>query len=247
MISMSFKDYNHSLKKTDSIEQLNEVLRKFLASFSINTFAFTYYAYYPHSNNPLKFDYCSDNFKSWHQHYHEQNYDGLDSTMDNVRKTVLPTAWNLKDQLREAKSARERQMRIDSIEFGAERGICIPLYGPKEDFAVLLLVQMQGENCSSTWDSHHPEIFTASYYYYAHLQQHLLINPKENDQCILKKRELQCLQLIAHNYSVAQIAKTLHITERTVNFHIQRLNKKLGTTNKYKSLLKAMKDGLIAP
>lgn len=63
---------------------------------------------------------------------------------------------------------------------------------------------------------------------------------------LLKPREMQCLLLIAKNYTTSAIAKSLCITERTVNFHIQRLNKKLGTQNKYQSVLKALRKKMIS-
>ncbi len=41
-------------------------------------------------------------------------------------------------------------MRKDSIAFGAEAGLSIPIHGPHNNFATLLLVQMQNERCNGT-------------------------------------------------------------------------------------------------
>lgn len=41
------------------------------------------------------------------------------------------------------------------------------------------------------------------------------------------------------------ISKELNITERTVNYHIQRLNKKLGVKNKYQAVIKALNKGIL--
>ena len=51
----------------------------------------------------------------------------------------------------------------------------------------------------------------------------------------LTKREQECLLLTAKAWRVEKIAKELKITPRTVNFHIQNANKKLGMNNKYQS------------
>ena len=51
--------------------------------------------------------------------------------------------------------------------------------------------------------------------------------------------------LISKNYSVSEMAHELHLTERTINYHIQKLNKKLGTKNKYQSLAKALRLGML--
>ncbi len=54
----------------------------------------------------------------------------------------------------------------------------------------------------------------------------------------LTKREKQCLNFTAKIWRVEKIAKELGISLRTVNFHIQNANKKLGTNNKYQSIHK---------
>jgi DNA-binding CsgD family transcriptional regulator len=41
------------------------------------------------------------------------------------------------------------------------------------------------------------------------------------------------------------MAKIMLITERTVNFHIQKMNKSLGTCNKYISVAKAKECGIL--
>ncbi|HEV2614549.1 MAG TPA: autoinducer binding domain-containing protein [Gammaproteobacteria bacterium] len=244
---MKFSDYQHALKTAQSIEKLNQTLRFFLESFSIKTFSFTYFAYYQNSNHRLHYEFCTDNLKPWHQHYLEERYQDIDSTMDETSKTTLPTAWDLQEQLKHARSERERKMRLDSIAFGAEQGLSIPLYGPGKDLAILTLIQMRGEQCAEQWQKNESVLFAAAHYYQGYLQKQLLISQLNDKDSPLKKRELQCLQLIAKHYSVSQIAKALHITERTVNFHIQLLNKKLGAKNKYESLMKAMEEGLITP
>jgi DNA-binding CsgD family transcriptional regulator len=244
---MRFNDYHQALKTAQSIDQLNRILSHFLESFSIKTFSFTYFAYYQNSNHRLQYDFCSENFKLWHQHYLEEKYQDIDLTMNNVSKTTLPTEWHLQEQLQHARSDRERKMREDSIIFGIEEGLSIPLYGPGKDLAVLTLVQMKGETCGEQWRNHEAELFAGAYYYQGYLQKCLLNRQENNTGSSLNKRELQCLALISKQYSVSQISKALHITERTVNFHIQKLNKKLGAKNKYESLMKAFKEGLIIP
>ena len=54
----------------------------------------------------------------------------------------------------------------------------------------------------------------------------------------LTRREEQCLKFTAKSWRVEQIAKELKISPRTVNFHIQNANKKLGSQNKYQAVYK---------
>lgn len=241
---MSLITFETALKNAKTFEQINHALQKYLLTFNIKTFAFTYYFHYPTSQNKPKYDLSSANFTSWHQHYIEEGYEDVDTTLQAVYKTTLPVFWNLKQQLKMAKTKREKQMRLDSIKFGIEQGVCIPVHGPDDDFAVLLLVQMHGEKCLVQSDKFQHELFAAAYQYHFYLQKLLILNlPTQTFQ--LNQRELQCLMLTAKQYSAKQVAKEIGITERTVNYHIQRLNKKLGAKYKHEALLKAIQKGLI--
>jgi LuxR family transcriptional activator of bioluminescence operon len=231
--------FENQLVQARTLIECNQALVEYLKKQGLKTFSFTYYAYHPHSANKLKYDTCSDNFRLWHQHYLEQQYNDIDSTMDLVYSAHLPIYWNLKQQLALAKNEKERQMRIDSIAFGVECGLSIPVHGPQNNFAILLIVQMQNEKNELANPQRHYEFFMAAHLYYHHIQTHLLDEVNPSPAFNLSQREIQCLLLVAKQCSVKEMAQQLEVTERTVNFHIQKLNKKLGTKNKYQSLQKA--------
>ena len=86
--------------------------------------------------------------------------------------------------------------------------------------------------------------FTA-YCYYAEIRKQLTEKISQENKYKFTRREWQCLQLTAQNYLTRDIAKKLNISERTVNYHIQHVNKKLGTNSKYQSIIKALAEGLL--
>lgn len=233
------------LAKACSIIECDDALSHFLNKKGISTFSFTYYAYHPHSANKLKYTMCSAHFKPWHRHYLEEQFNEIDSTLDFVYNNHLPIYWNLKQQLAAAKSDNERKMRQDSIAFGAESGLSIPIHGPQNNFAVLLLVQMQNQDFHLQQSGVQYEYFVAAHYYYHYIQAHLLNEITADKSFQLTRREIQCLVLIAKEYTVKQMAQSMELSERTINFHIQRTNKKLGTKNKYQSLTKALENQLL--
>ena len=235
----------HQLAQANTIKECDEALRLFLNKKGIATFSFTYYAYHPHSANKLKYDTCSANFQSWHQHYLNEQYNNIDSTLAFVYNNHLPIYWNLKQQLAQAASDSERIMRQDSIAFGAESGLSIPIHGPQNNFAILLLVQMRNQDCHLQVSTTQYEFFVAAHHYYHYIQIHLLDEVTGKASFQLTRREIQCLLLIAKHYSVKQMAQKLELSERTINFHIQKINKKLGTKNKYQSLTKAIEHQLL--
>ena len=190
--------------------------------------------------------YVSDSFKAWHDHYHAEGYDNIDTTSQCAKLDHIPIYWQIDQQIKEARTQRERQMRLDSLDFGADCGLTIPIHGPAGRKAILLVEQMQGEDCLAHWQKQQYPLFTAAQYYYAYLYPYLLQKNKDSSPCInLSKREQQCLQYLAQNHGVTSLAHKLGISERTVNFHIQNLNKKLGVNNKYRAVTKALQLGLI--
>ncbi|HEX3907953.1 MAG TPA: response regulator transcription factor [Mycobacteriales bacterium] len=62
----------------------------------------------------------------------------------------------------------------------------------------------------------------------------------------LSPREAEVLGLLADGLAVAQIAKTLYISESTTKTHISKLYDKLGAANRAQALMTAMRRGLIS-
>ena len=62
----------------------------------------------------------------------------------------------------------------------------------------------------------------------------------------LSPREKEVLQLLADGLAVAQIAKTLYISESTAKTHISKLYEKLGAGNRAQALMTAMRLGFIS-
>ena len=217
----------------------------YLNDLKITTFSFTYYTYHPYSKSKIKFDLSSTNLQRWHKHYIAENYDQIDTTLDQVYREVLPVHWDIEQQIREAKGSRETQMRLDSKKFGTRHGLSLPVHGPHNDFAILMVEQLRNQTCLENWQTLQSELHYVTYCVYHYLRKHLLQHHPATTKYQFSKREVECLSLVAQNYPVAEMAKILHISERTVNFHIQNINKKLGTNNKYQSVAKVIAEGLL--
>lgn len=240
---MNLLQFEKNLQNAKNFEELNSVLTAYLKEHSITMFSFTYYSKQPNLNNELKYDFASKEFEMWHKHYLAEGYAQVDSCMDTMNKNILPHSFDIREQLKAAKTGKERKMRLDSLQYGAEKGMTIPLYGPQNDFAILLVDQKKGQRCLDNFPALKYELFTAGYYYFHFVRKFWLKTAQIKTGVPLSKRELQVLILIEQGHSVAQIAKKLFITIRTVNFHIQRVNKRLGVKNKYQSVARALAEG----
>jgi LuxR family transcriptional activator of bioluminescence operon len=240
-MSNDLEKLEHKFAAATSIATCNEALRIYFLTLNISTYSFTYYAHHPDSVNKLKYDMCSRNFQVWHQHYLEEQYNNIDSLMDFVYHHHLPIYWDVRQQLAQAKTDDEKNMRQAALDFGAHSGLSIPIHGAQNNFAILLVVRMQEETCNLQNLSLQHDLMIAAHLYFHYIQIHLLENVNESAAFKLTQREIQCLLLIAKQHNVAKMAQILELSERTVNFHIQKINKKLGTKNKYQSLAKALK------
>lgn len=228
--------FEHLAMKALTVEQLNQCLQRYFSQFDITAFAFTWYCQHIKTGNPLHYHWASKPLLAWHHYYLAQAYADVDRTLEATANTVLPQWWDVKQQLMLAKNSRERQIRIESIEYGIDIGVSLPLSTPEGDVMTLVLHQFQHQRCLENHRDKVMEWQGALHYYFYHLNR--LLKPQLNNHKQLTRREYQCLQLTARQYRVEQIAAELAISQRTVNFHLQNANKKLGTNNKYQAVMK---------
>ena len=59
--------------------------------------------------------------------------------------------------------------------------------------------------------------------------------------------EIDVLRLLTEGLSAPAIGKKLYISDRTVEWHIDKAMKKLGARNRIQAVVLAIRDGLIAP
>jgi DNA-binding CsgD family transcriptional regulator len=63
----------------------------------------------------------------------------------------------------------------------------------------------------------------------------------------LNDREIQVLTLVARGNTFVQIGRRLHMSKRTVDFHISNARIKIGATTRTEAAIKAAAAGLIKP
>jgi two-component system, NarL family, response regulator LiaR len=63
----------------------------------------------------------------------------------------------------------------------------------------------------------------------------------------LTPRELDVLRLLAQGYSNKEIARTLHLVEETVKFHVRHILAKLGVQSRTQAVLTAIRLGMVSP
>jgi DNA-binding CsgD family transcriptional regulator len=227
-----------NLKKATTDKQAEAILQRYLAQSGFRSYAVTYYSGHTKSGQKMRYDYVSEALRPWHLHYLEQAYADVDRTLEENHTSTLPMLWDVDAQRLLAKNKREQRIREESIAFGIHKGLSIPVHGPEQDFVTLTLHQFRGETCLDQYETKQFEWMAAAQIFYHYIRKILHFDKAQHSPYHLTRREEQCLALTAKSWRVEQIAKELHISARTVNFHLQNANKKLGTNNKYQASYK---------
>jgi len=242
---MHLIDFITALQGAKTIAELDRLLKLYLEGQGFSGYTFSYFGRTRAHGQELHHEVVSQKMRVWHDYYHEEHHDNTDSTHQAVYKSLLPVFWDVAEQLKHSKTAKERAMREASLKFGVMEGLSVPLHGPGGDFAELTLRQFKGEACMKDWESHQQEWLFAAFAYFNCLREQCIVS-QVSKTGLLTNREMQCLSLLAENYAVSEIASKLNMSERTVNFHIQNINHKFKVRNKYEALSKARELGVIA-
>jgi len=237
---MNLPQFAAELEKLTTTQQLEKALRAYLQTYGFRYYAVTYYSHHIKTGRKLIYDHVSQPLRAWHLHYLEQGYADADRTLEEAYTWTLPLYWDVQQQLQQAKNKREQRIRRESIEFGIDKGLSIPVHGPQRDFISLTLHQCRNETCLQNYESLQYEWLSAAQIFYHYLRKILRHVPVVSHQ--LTRREKECLLLTAKSWRVEQIAKELNISVRTVNFHLQNANKKMGVNNKYQAVRQYMEN-----
>ena len=243
---MELADFIYEISRSKNLDKINTVANHFLNVLQVKSYAFTYYSQYPTSKRKLQYEHSSTPLKAWHEHYIESEYEDVDQTLQRNKTFSVPIFWDVHQQLRNATTSREKRLREESIALGIDKGISIPVHGPSDDFAVLVLHQRKNEACLENYQNNIGIFFALAHYYYHAVKNVLDLSQPLPVHYHISLREQQCLYFTAKEFLARDVAKKLNISERTVHFHMQNINKKLGVKNKFQAVLKAREKGLIA-
>lgn len=235
---MNLTQFWVQLENATSLLEATRVLDNYLKQVGVRYYAFTYYSGHIKTGRKLIYDYASPLLRPWHEFYLGEFYADCDRTLEENSISVFPMFWDVKEQLKSAKKSREQRMRKESIKFGVDKGLSIPVHGPNYDFASMTLHQFRHEKCLENYQARQHEWLCLSIYFYQHVARLIQTNLDNKISYQLTKRERQCLMYVAKFWRVEHIAEVLKISPRTVNFHLQNANKKIGVNNKYQASYK---------
>ena len=230
-----------------AISKLNHWLEQTLLFDGVTHFAFTYYSQKINSHYAPKYCFTSKAYRGWNRYYQEEKLIDVDSCMQEVYQSNVPMHWNCQRQLENATCEKEKQIRHDSLEYGALDGLSIPTHGPNSEFGILTIIRMKNQNFNEKLSVLESKWIGVAHQYFQQLRSHYQPNKLQFSEINLTENQITCLKLTAQQLHIESIAKKMNITKRTVNYHLHKANKILGAQNKHEAITKAIQLGFIDP
>jgi len=182
--------------------------------------------------------------RAWREHYDRNSYLAIDPVVARALGTILPFDW---EELDKSDPAVARLFQ-EAAEYGLRYGFSVPVHGGHGEGGVLSLARAQTPLPEVLGERQ--RLFQQAQWFSAVLQtklRRLIFEETSPEARPLTKREHECLRLAAEGQSAQDIARALRITERTVVFHLNHAEEKLGATRRQQAVARGVALGQIEP
>jgi len=184
--------------------------------------------------------------KAWRERYDQERYLAIDPVLSRALASVVPYAW---DEL-ERTDARVARLFEEAAGFGLAHGFSVPVHGAHGEGAVMSFARPAPELPAA--GASRLRLFQRAQWFTARIHQKLRdvvfgASAEPAGAQRLTPRERDCLRLAAEGMSASRIGRDMNITERTVVFHLNRAEEKLGASRRQQAVARAVALGQIEP
>lgn len=173
--------------------------------------------------------------QAWLDRYLEQDYVRVDPLVRQVFHSTAPYLWS-EILARQASEAVGRRIHAERKEFGMRDGFNVPIYDSR---GYAGLVSLAGD--VPTTAEQRSTLTLASVF--AHNRLATLIRERILPDDVLTTREIECLNWAAEGKSDWEIGQILHISSKTVNYHIENVKRKFGVPTRVQAIVSAFRYG----
>ena len=179
--------------------------------------------------------------------YRERNYIAVDPCVLHACQSVTPVCW---DEVFSALPRDSPALKLfeDLQAFGIINGLSVPMHGSSGMASLLVLAY--DDDGPGTHEMLRRRVADAHYLTtHLHAAAERVIGPEQllPHGHTLTPREQECLLWCAEGKTSWETARILGISERTVIFHLQNVNVKLGVTSRQQAVARATARGIILP
>jgi len=234
-------DFTTAIESAPDLPQIAAACRGFVQTLGFEHFIFGFRT--PISlTHPCQF-ILSGYPRAWREHYDRNSYLAIDPVITRSLGSILPFSWDELDK----SDPRVAQLFREAAEHGLRHGFSVPVHGGRGEGGVLSLARPE-----PLPDALHERqrLFQQAQWFAAVLQtklRSLVFEEVTPDARPLTPRERDCLRLAAEGQSAQDIARALNIAERTVVFHLNHAEEKLGATKRQHAVARGVALGQIEP
>lgn len=182
--------------------------------------------------------------QAWTSRYLDRGYHRLDPVIGHCASHVTPVAWH---RLAPEPHGAGARFMGEAGEFGLRSGLTVPVHSPHGEMGLLSFATDQATPAArqaTEQATAHAQLLSG----YLHEAMRRLLNlSAAAGRPPLTAREQECLRWVADGKSSWETARVLHLSERTVNFHIGRSMEKLDVCNRQQAVARATLLGLLQP
>ena len=183
---------------------------------------------------------------AWRRRYDACNYMAIDPILATAQAQLAPVVWA---DVPRTEPVQERMFQ-EAAEHGLGHGITFPVHGQSGEFSLLSLA---GETPLPNEAEARFELCRRAQSFAMQIHDSLRRINRQAAQTlrgelrpVLTERERQVLTLAAEGQHGADIAQQLGISERTVTYHVEQCQRKLGVRTRSHAVARAMALGAIA-
>ena len=224
-----------SLLTADSQDALLQQFIRVTQTFDFEYCTFGLRAPYP--LNAPKALIVSNYPAAWLQRYHEQNYLAVDPVVQHGLHCTTPLVWS--------SLPCRTPFWEEAAAFGIAHGWSQAQSNVQHFFGMLSLARSSSAINDKELAHKQAHLIWLTQLAYGGFYRFLAPELKSYVDVKLTPREKEVLRWTADGNTTEQIAKKLHLSERTVKFHLQHTLEKLGAKNKTAAAVQAVLLGLI--
>ncbi len=180
----------------------------------------------------------------WRARYTQHGYHELDAVVTMGRTSRRPFFWGSLDYLRQLSPPRRRLFH-EARDFGICSGFTVPVHGPMGECGLFSTASAaaMGDFEHAVDRSHHLVQVLAPRVHAVVVER--LLGRADNAPVSLTEHERVCLNWTMRGKTAWEIAQILGRSKPTIDYHIQKAIRKLGTTNKFQAAFKALQAGML--
>jgi DNA-binding CsgD family transcriptional regulator len=238
-------DVIEAVSKAESVDCLHAICADVCQGHGFDRFI--YGARVPTSFVKPYFIFISGYPKEWRDHYTANNYMVVDPTVQYCAQNITPMSWD-GESLQTNENAEIRRFMSEAQDFGINSGVSFPVHTAQGDFAMLSFASEQAKLVSNQRIQRvlpMGQLFTA--YLHEAVRRVFDSDVLALSKIELTQRERQCLLWATEGKTTWETSQILSISERTVTFHLQNVQGKLGVGNRQQAVARAVSLGIIEP